>query len=265
MISVCVTAYNAAETLPRALDSLLAQTYKDFDALIANDGSTDATRSVIERYAMKDKRVRLIDGAFNEGVAAARRKLIDGADREYVFWLDADDVITPDTLENMVAAARESSVDIIGFGELNMTEFAVYREYCDYTNFNAAMSHILNRNGVTLRPMARMPLLKKCQMTTKNFAEDFQLALQGLIYAKRAATLRRFIYRYTYNPMSICGNLNNARRNLRELITALEFAESFLIERGYPEFAKIAKRQIEITKIKRGFIAPRLEISVKPR
>jgi glycosyltransferase involved in cell wall biosynthesis len=247
MISVCMPAYNAAETLPRALDSLSAQTYKDFDVWIADDGSTDGTRSVIERYAGKDRRIHLLASAVNEGVAAARRKLIDGADREYIFWLDADDVITSDALEKMVAVAGETSADIIGFGELAERRDGVCRDYCDYTNFNVAMRRIIRKDCVTLRPAARTRLLKKCQMTVRNFAEDFQLALQGRVYAKKAATLRGFIYRYNYTPMSICNNLSKLTRNLREQITALEFAETFLIEQGLPEFVGIVKRQIEAT------------------
>jgi glycosyltransferase involved in cell wall biosynthesis len=247
MITVGVPAYNAAETLPRALDSLSAQTYKDFDIWIADDGSTDATRSVIERYAEKDRRVHIIAGAANEGVAAARRKIIDGADREYVFWLDADDVITPDALEKMAAVAGETSADIIGFGELTERRYGVYRDYCDYTNFNVTMRRILRKNSVTLRPTARTRLLKKCQMTVRNFAEDFQLALQGRVYAKKAATLRGFIYRYNYTPMSICNNLSKLRRNLKEQITAMEFAETFLVEQGLPEFVGLAKRLKEVT------------------
>jgi glycosyltransferase involved in cell wall biosynthesis len=250
MITVCIPAYNAGKTLPRALDSLSAQTYKDFDTLIVNDGSTDATRDVIERRAAGDKRVRLIENARNEGVTAARRKLIDTVKTEYIFWLDADDIITPNALDDMAAAAGESAADIIGFGEINTTSIDTYREYRDYTHFNTAMSHILRRNGISLRPMTRTPLLKKCQMTTRNFAEDFQLVLQALVYAKKAATLRKFIYRYTYTPSSICNNPRNIQRNLGELITAMEFAETFLTEHGYPEFSKIAKRQIDITKDK---------------
>jgi glycosyltransferase involved in cell wall biosynthesis len=247
MISVCMPAYNAAETLPRALDSLSAQTYKDFDMLIVDDGSTDATRSVIERYAEKDRHLHMTVSAVNEGVAAARRKLIDGADREYVFWLDADDVITPDALEKMAAVAGETSADIIGFGEINERKDGVYRDYCDYTNFNVTMRRILRKNCVTLRPMARTRLLKKCQMTVRNFAEDFQLALQGRVLAKKAATLRGFIYRYNHTPGSICNNPSKLRRNLREQITAMEFAETFLVEQGRPEFVWLAKRLKEIT------------------
>lgn len=76
MISIVIPAYNAAATVGRCLDSLLAQTYRDFELIVVDDGSTDSTAQIISAYAERDSRIRLIRQE-NAGVSAARNVGLD--------------------------------------------------------------------------------------------------------------------------------------------------------------------------------------------
>jgi glycosyltransferase involved in cell wall biosynthesis len=101
--SVIVPAYNAATTIAAALDSLSSQTFPDWEAVIVDDGSTDATASIAGGFAERDRRFRVVTRE-NGGEAAARNTGLCDASHEWILFLDADDWIAPHHLERMSAA-----------------------------------------------------------------------------------------------------------------------------------------------------------------
>jgi peptidoglycan/xylan/chitin deacetylase (PgdA/CDA1 family)/GT2 family glycosyltransferase len=104
-LSVVVPARDAAETLAETLDSLLAQTRGDWEAIVVDDGSIDSTREVAEAFAARDRRFRVLsDGRPAEGVAAARNRGIAEARGQWLHFLDSDDWIEPAFVEKMVGA-----------------------------------------------------------------------------------------------------------------------------------------------------------------
>lgn len=107
-VSVVVPAYNCADFLGRTLDSVLAQTMTDWELVIFDDGSTDATADVADHYQRADDRVRLVR-ASNGGVAAARNRGFEATDERssYVTFLDHDDRWFPDTLEAMTGMLEQ--------------------------------------------------------------------------------------------------------------------------------------------------------------
>ncbi len=110
-ISVIVPVYNVENYLPATLDSLLGQTFGDFEALCVDDGSTDRSLSVLKEYAVKDDRVKIIEES-NSGVSAARNAALDKASGEYIAFLDSDDLMHPQMLEKMFQALNETDSDI---------------------------------------------------------------------------------------------------------------------------------------------------------
>ena len=102
-LCVVIPAYNAAETLADALNSLLAQTRGDWTAIIVDDGSIDSTRQLAETYVARDQRLRLLsDGWPRQGASAARNRGIAAADGRWLAFLDADDWLEPPFVEKMV-------------------------------------------------------------------------------------------------------------------------------------------------------------------
>src|SRR3989344_5781814 len=98
-ISVLMPAYNARKYIGEAIESILNQTFKDFEFIIINDCSTDKTKKIIEEYANKDARIKLINNATNLGLTKSLNIGLKEARGEYVARLDADDVALPERLE----------------------------------------------------------------------------------------------------------------------------------------------------------------------
>lgn len=103
MISIIVPVYNGEDHLDRCVRSILAQTYKDFELLLVDDGSTDGSGALCDAWAAKDSRVRVFHQE-NAGVSAARNAGLDAATGEYIGFVDADDYIDEATYEIAVAA-----------------------------------------------------------------------------------------------------------------------------------------------------------------
>ncbi|WP_150290578.1 trifunctional glycosyltransferase/class I SAM-dependent methyltransferase/polysaccharide deacetylase [Sphingobium estronivorans] len=106
-VSVIVPAYNAEATIEAALDSLAAQSFADWEAVIVDDGSTDATAAIVARRAAQDSRFRLVPGA-REGAAAARNRGIALARSQWMSFLDSDDWIDPPFMATMLAALESA-------------------------------------------------------------------------------------------------------------------------------------------------------------
>jgi glycosyltransferase involved in cell wall biosynthesis len=106
LFSILVANYNYAEFLPMALDSILAQTYGNFEAIVCDDGSTDGSLELIQQYAQKDSRIRLL-AKENGGVASALNAAYASAAGELIAFLDADDVFRPNKLERALAELKE--------------------------------------------------------------------------------------------------------------------------------------------------------------
>ncbi len=109
LISVVVAAYNAASFIDRTLQSVLAQTYQNFEVLIVDDGSSDHTPQIVETYLKKDSRFRLLQQR-NAGVAAARNRGIQLAKGAFIAPLDADDIWFPEYLAALLDAMTSPKV-----------------------------------------------------------------------------------------------------------------------------------------------------------
>ncbi|MEH7309285.1 glycosyltransferase family 2 protein, partial [Neobacillus drentensis] len=111
-VSVIVPIYNAEKKLNKCIKSILNQTFKDFELILVNDGSTDSSLYICRKHAKLDKRIKIIDKQ-NEGSIATRRRGIDASRTEYIMFVDADDWIDKKTIEVLYNETNNSKVDII--------------------------------------------------------------------------------------------------------------------------------------------------------
>lgn len=111
-ISVIVAVYKAEAYLHRCVDSLLAQTFTDFEILLIDDGSPDRSGEICDEYAQKDSRIRTFHKP-NEGVGATRQFGIDHACGEYSIHADPDDWVEPTMLEELYRKAKETDADMV--------------------------------------------------------------------------------------------------------------------------------------------------------
>lgn len=117
-ITFILPVYKVEKYLARVKDALLSQTLTDFEAIFVDDGSPDASGAICDAFAKEDSRLRVIHKK-NGGVASARNAALDIASGDYIFFLDPDDFIEPDTAETLVQAADRENADIVLFGRRN--------------------------------------------------------------------------------------------------------------------------------------------------
>lgn len=113
-ISVIMPAYNAAQYIREALDSLLRQSFQNFEIILLNDGSKDSTVGICAEYAEQDGRIRFVDKE-NEGVAITRNSALDMAKGEYVIFIDSDDIIYPNTLHKLYDVIATEHPDLLRY------------------------------------------------------------------------------------------------------------------------------------------------------
>ncbi len=120
-ISMIIPVYNREAYIQECIDSVLAQSYQNFEIVIVDDGSSDRTYEICKELATKEPRIRLFSMG-HCGVSAARNKAIDEASGEFLFFLDSDDVIYPSLLEALVSAMQQTGADMAGTGVVSVSE-----------------------------------------------------------------------------------------------------------------------------------------------
>lgn len=211
-VSVIIPAYNAAETITETLDSLHAQTHSDWEAIVIDDGSCDATTIVAGQYAEQDPRIQLINQS-HQGACAARNAGIAVARYDWLLFLDADDWLLSQHLERLTAAlASDPTLDAVHCGwtrvapngELGRANFApasvdlfpAFTQYCAFQPHACIVRHsIVERVGgfdVSFR---------SCQ--------DWDLWQRVARTGARFGAVREVLARYRTRPGSI--SLNGAR------------------------------------------------------
>lgn len=117
-VSVVVPVYNVEDYLAECLDSLVAQTLDDIEIICVNDGSTDNSLEILNKYQKDDDRIVIINQE-NHGLGAARNAGLNRSNGEYVYFIDSDDYLIPNALEDLYASADEKSLDLIIFKLIN--------------------------------------------------------------------------------------------------------------------------------------------------
>lgn len=115
LVSVIVPVYNVEEYLDRCVDSILAQTYKNIEIILVNDGSSDSSGSLCKKNLARDSRIVVIEKR-NGGLSSARNAGLDSMRGEYLVFVDSDDYIHPKMIENMLNALILNSVEIVECG-----------------------------------------------------------------------------------------------------------------------------------------------------
>ena len=133
-ISVIVPVYNVAKYLRRCIDSILSQSFTDFELLLIDDGSKDGSGGICDEYAAKDNRIRVFHKE-NGGVSSARNLGLDNAKGEWIYFVDADDEIVPEALQTIfMGMDKQHDVVLCGFEKCRENGEVVFRYNGDVFN-----------------------------------------------------------------------------------------------------------------------------------
>lgn len=205
-ISILIPLYNDEKNIKRCLESLLNQTYKNLEIIIVNDGSTDKSQSIVEKYQKKDKRIILINQK-NQGVCTARNTLIKNFTGDYALFVDSDDTIDTDTCETLNKILKKNK-------DIDMITFDFKRDYGNNNFFNkypndnkldfftgeeATKLYIYKdtKFGMVLwRRLYRKDLLKKVYFEPNLLPEDYATAFFIYKNCTKIIHINRSFYNY---------------------------------------------------------------------
>ena len=273
LISVIIPIYNVEPYLPRALDSLLTQTYAGWEAILVDDGSPDACGAIADEYALRDHRFKVIHKV-NEGVSIARNIGMVHACGKYLLFLDPDDFFHPQLMELCIKVAEKENADMVTF-----TYHHFYRtankilhllhlpEYKPHFKKYGEVKYVTTDNIFDYateyshpKDIDRKWAVKHCQPCFRMYRtdivkhipfiadirfEDFPWWSEVLLHVGRCVILNLPLYYYYPNPKSFL--LSSQTTNL-----AYHLEQSIIASRNVYESAPVDKKAIWNTR----FLAP---------
>lgn len=246
-ISVIVPVYNVEEYLPKCLDSLVNQTFDDFEVVVINDGSPDNSQKIIDEYQEKYPDIIKSFVKENGGLSSARNFALDKVNGEYIFYLDSDDWVDTRLLEKLYSKVQSENADIVVCGAYSVlndekTEIDRY----DY-------SPDINKNYILFRPSAWCKLIKKDIMENKEIKflekhiyEDIAVMPALCLYANKISFVNEPLYFYLVREGSIM-NQKKYSKSLEDIFDSLDYLEKLFINKD--SFEKY-KEELEFLYIK---------------
>lgn len=212
LISMIIPVYNVEKLLPYCLDSIINQTFQDFEVICVNDGSPDNSLEILKRYAEKDSRFKIISQE-NGGVSSARNKGLECAIGDYICYIDADDYIHPNYLDVLYSFAEHHNADLVNC------------KFKRVDNYIAEYANIDKKNIESF--VYENPILLGCNSSKKNttysvwgklFRRNFITGIKFEAYSiiedevyvyavlsrrPKTVVIESILYFYVMNPLSI--------------------------------------------------------------
>lgn len=214
-ISVIVAVYNVEKYIRRCLDSILAQTFRDFELIIVDDGSPDECPAICDEYASKDERIKVVHKE-NGGLAAARKTGVEHAHGEYVAFVDGDDWVEDSYLEDMYGSAISNGSDLVFCGlkkhlrNKTLAEDIVLPS--DKKQFPYFYLHYPIYMNSFWNKLIKTNLFQKEDVTFPfgtSMAEDLFVTLKLVYYATNVTQVHKELYNYDKtNESSITHTVN---------------------------------------------------------
>ncbi|NHC43332.1 glycosyltransferase [Bacillus sp. MM2020_1] len=204
-ISIIVPVYNIEQLLAKCIDSILAQSFTNFELILVNDGSTDKSAEICNAYANLDNRVRVIHKK-NGGTASSRNAGLEVATGKYIGFVDNDDYINKFMFETLYNSASVHSSDIVVCDYLHIDE----DQYCDTEKFDSgykiqhfnnieALDHIYSSKPTFVYPwnkLYRRFLFKDINYEVGNLYDDETVAHKLLYLSKKVTYIQTQLYYY---------------------------------------------------------------------
>lgn len=228
-ISIIIPVYNAEEYLDRCLHSVLDQDFTSFEVILVDDGSTDASALICDRYSSTDPRFVTLHQP-NAGVSAARNAGINMAQGEYVMFLDADDALLPYALENMMDCIGEEDVVVGGYGAFiegvpsKEVKPAATRSYKGNEYQKFFQENILRNCELLDSPWAKLFKMKAIGDirfdVSLNYAEDKLFVFEVLSRSSSVLTVSHAVYGYYMHAGSLGSDISSDShiRKLRQFL-----------------------------------------------
>ena len=227
MISVIVPVYNVEDYLHVCLNSVLKQTYQDFEIICIDDASTDSSLEILEYFTKKDSRVKILKNDSNHGPGYSRNRGLEVAQGKYISFLDGDDWFSPDTFEILIEKAEKDNLDLLIFKNIvyyeEPHEFGM-EEYYDMEFMNKFENKVFNHFDLDKTKLFVMSNAPWNKFYLKSFLDENNIRFpnENLIHednpffykvitsARRISLIDKYLHNRRRRPNSIM-TYNNER------------------------------------------------------
>lgn len=228
LVSIIMPVYNCEKYISEAIESVLSQSYQNWELLIVDDGSTDHSPEIIDRYAQKDVRIQSFHNK-NEGVSAARNFALSKISGELVTFIDSDDVYHPDRLQRMASVfENHPACDIVFSRQTAFTGPLPSAKENRAGNVEIVEEEPLKQvisnsdNHFICNSMIRSPIARKERFASIRFAEDYCYIRDCAWHCRQVAVLEDVLYFY--------------RRDNENAMTSHFFSEKYV-----PDYMELVK------------------------
>ena len=247
LISVIIPVYNIETYLHDCIDSVLSQSFTDYEVLLIDDGSTDNSGLICDQYATKDARIRVFHTE-NSGPSAARNLGLNEAKGQYIAMIDSDDVLlSNDYLQVLYNAAVNEEAEVVICGHVTFSQDAPIPEpygenkilgIVDGLTFNRHLNRPMKYiHNCTHGKLFRKELYNGVHYPEGRIFEDVSIIHRLTFSCKRIVYLGFYMYGYRIRPESLEHSSSND--TLRHAaILAVQDRMDFFTSQGYPEMAK---------------------------
>lgn len=227
MISVIIPVYNVEDFLFVCINSVLNQTYSDFEVLCIDDASTDSSPEILEYFSKKDSRVKILKNDTNCGVGYSRNRGLDVAEGKYIAFLDGDDWFSPNAFEILVEKAEKDNLDVLMFKTIvyyeNPHDFGM-ETYYDMEFMNKFENKVFNHWDLDKTKLFKIPNAAWNKVYLKSFLDENNIRFpnENLIHednpffykvitsAKKVSLINQYLHNRRRRPGSIM-TFNNER------------------------------------------------------
>ena len=237
MVSIIIPVYNAEKTLFKCIESILINTYGDYEIILINDGSSDNSMEIMEAYEGKYPEKIKIFSQENQGVAKTRNRGIGYARAKYIMFIDCDDSIENDYIEKFVAEIEKKNLDVvIGGYKRTTSQRVLYEMKLENTPWSRYMS---------MAPWSKIYkkeflIENKIEFLDNNIGEDVYFNLQVINLTNKISILDYVGYHWFYNEQSVS---NTSQKTLEKKINVM-----FLLDSCYEKLKErgaIDKEEVE--------------------
>ena len=256
-ISVVMAVYNSEKYLDDAIQSVLTQTFDDFEFIIVNDASTDNSQKIIDKYAAQDSRIRTFQNAENSGAATTRNEGLKHIRGKYTLVMDSDDALMSNTLKTSYLFAEHDNLDMFIFCPIAFNEQTLEFEYIPVLNRKYIQRRNLKIFNITdfydrtfqltlFQPwnkLIRSDIIKKnhLRFVAHTYYDDAHFIFMAMIYAKRISFTWEQLYLYRINRK---GSQSDRFSDTAKMIGKLNAAKALYEEMKKRNFPPIAYRRM---------------------
>lgn len=241
-ISVIVPVYNVEKYIKQCIESIMAQTYKNLEIILINDGTKDNSGIICDNYAKKDSRIKVIHQK-NMGLSGARNTGLKNSTGNFITFVDSDDFIDNKMFETMLIILKKYNTDIVECGTIFCNESGKYigentlNKIKIYKNEYQIGELLMNRDITTTSwgKLYKKELFKNFEFPLGKYHEDIFTTYKLLHFSKKTIVLNQGFYHYR----QVNGSIMNSNFNLKHLdaIEATVERNKF-IEKYYPQYRK---------------------------